>query len=342
MPYNVGMTELTLVLPFSLPPAELAADLVRALEAPHLAAVLTRSASYQRKSTPGATRSLPHENWLARHVGLQGDGLPFAAAVMRAYGLDAGSSSWLMVQPAHIEIARTHLLMRDARRLGLVESHARALYDSARPYFDEIGHTLVYGDAGTWFMRAGDWAALDTASPDSTGGMNLLDAMPQGAAALAYRKLQNEVQMLWHAHPANAEREARGLASINGFWPWGGSSAAQLPTAQIDSANAPSWLAALGTVVHGPFAQWPASAKRASSFVEASLIGPALATDWADWLQQMKRIDADVLAPALAAVKGGQPLRLVLSHRADLVEARVTALSQRSFWRRHSLDRLLA
>jgi hypothetical protein len=172
--------------------------------------------------------------------------------------------------------------------------------------------------------------------------MNLLDAMPQGAAALAYRKLQNEVQMLWHAHPANAEREARGLASINGFWPWGGSSAAQLPAAQIDSANAPSWLAALGTVVHGPFEQWLASAKRASTFVEASLIGPALATDWADWLQQMKRIDADVLAPALAAVKGGQPLRLVLSQRADLVEARVTALSQRSFWRRHSLDRLLS
>jgi hypothetical protein len=349
MPYNGGMTELTLVLPFALPPDELAADLVRALKAPNLAALLSRSASFSRRGEDGFARSLPHERLLAQALGLadRADSadkrLPFAAAVMRGYGLEPGQDSWLIVHPAHIEIARTHLLMGDARRLGLVESHARALYDSARPYFDEDGHTLLYGDALTWFMRAGDWATLDTASPDATGGMNLTDSMPQGACALAYRKLQNEVQMLWHGHPANAEREARGLPAINGFWPWGAAAGAPTPAAAMTfaSANAPPWMAALGPVVHGPFAHWLAAPARPPGFVDAALIGPALGGDWADWLVHMARIDSELLAPALAAVKGGLKLRLVLSHRSALVEARVSALSQRSFWRRHSLERLL-
>lgn len=358
MPYNGGMTELTLALPFCLPPAELAADLVRAANAqhlaPNLAALLSRTASFERRDGLDASggRSLPYERALARAAGAGEQGLPFAAAVMRGFGLDPGndrgddaaSDSWLIVHPAHIEIARTHLLMSDARRLGLVESHARALYDSARPWFDEDGHTLLYGDATTWFMRAGDWAGLDTSSPDATGGMNLTDAMPTApaAAALAYRKLQNEVQMLWHDHPANAEREARGLPAINGFWPWGGASAAQSWALPLASANAPPWLAALGSVVHGDFAAWLRDPARPAHFVEASLIGPALATDWADWLHQLGRIDSAVLAPVLAAVNGGLKLQLQLSHRSATLEARVTALSQRAFWRRHSLDRLLA
>ncbi len=341
MPYNVGMIDLTLVLPFSLPPAELGADLLRALQAPKLAALLPRSASFKRSTIDGAGRSLPHERWLARAAGLDEDKLAFAAAVMRGFGLDPGLDDWLIVHPAHIEIARTHLLMSDSRRLGLVESHARALYDSARPYFDEDGHTLLYGDALTWFMRAGDWADLDTASPDATGGMNLTDSMPLGPNALAYRKLQNEVQMLWHAHPANTEREARGLPAINGFWPWAAASGSQAAGTSIATVNAPPWMAALGPVVHGPFAHWLEQPGRPATFVEAALIGPALATDWADWLQQMARIDTEVLGPAVDAVKRGLKLTLVLSHRSELVELTATAMSQRSFWRSHSLDRLL-
>lgn len=351
MPYNGGMTDLTLVLPFALPPAELAADLVRALKAPNLAALLSRSASYTRRAVDGGARSLPHEQWLAAALGLAAPpsasaaapALPFAAAVMRGFGLDPGADSWLIVQPAHIEIARTHLLMRDMRTLALGESHARALHASAQPWFDEDGHTLLYGDASTWFMRAGAWRFLDTTSPDATGGMNLTDAMPQGAGALAYRKLQNEVQMLWHQHPANVEREARGLAAINGFWPWGGGDSVTTRAAatSIAFANAPAWMSALGTPLHGSFETWLAAPARPAALLDGCLIGPALGGDWASWLQQMARIDAELLAPALAAVKRGSRLKLVLSQRAELADVAVTSMSQRSFWRPHSLDRLL-
>lgn len=336
------MSDLTLVVPFALPPPDLAADLVRALEAPNLAALLTRSAAFRQSTHDDAARALPHEFWLARSLGLvDGDRLALAGAVMRGFGLDPGADDWLIVHPAHIEIARTHLSMMDLRRLALVESHARALFDSAKPYFDEDGHTLLFGDASTWFMRAGDWASLATTSPEATGGMNLTDSLPLGDRALAYRKLQNEVQMLWHSHPANAEREARGLPAINGFWPWAAANGARRSEARIASAGAPAWLAALGETVHSHIGDWIIRPERPAIFVEANLIEPYLAADWATWLAQMKRIDHELLAPVLALVKGGMKAKLVLSHRTALLEVGASAMAQRSFWRRHSLDRLL-
>src|SRR5699024_3748894 len=98
---------------------------------------------------------------------------------------------------------------------------ARALFDSAREAFEDGGYQLRYGRADTWFMRADDWDGLRTASPDAAVGMNLTDWMPSGPPARAFRKLQNDVQVGWYIHPANAAREARGQAPINTFWPWG-------------------------------------------------------------------------------------------------------------------------
>ncbi|MDL2356685.1 MAG: hypothetical protein QFF03_15645 [Pseudomonadota bacterium] len=340
------MTEITLVLPFALPPPELAPDLVRALNTQGLAALLSRSASLRTSAADPGARALPHELWLGCVLGLSdGRTLPFAAAAMRGYGLDPAGGTWFIVNPAHIEIARSHLLMADARRLGLLESHARALFDSAKPYFDETGNTLLYGDAHTWFMRADGWAALDTASPDAATGMNLTDWLPLGERASDYRKLQNEVQMLWHQHPANVERESRGFGAINSFWPWGAATAADAvaPAALLACAEAPPWLAAIATRHGASFAQLLAEPGTDVLFCDGSLAETALAADWAGWLAHMQRLEQDVFAPLLRALAGGRfaHVRLVLSHRNALTEVTTTALAQRKFWRRHTLDRLL-
>ncbi len=225
------MSQITLVLPFALPFPEFAPDLVRALGAstPALAALLTRTSSHARVPANDAVRALPHEQWLARALGLQDGGRPaFAAAAMRALGIAPEAGTWFIVNPVHIEIARTHLMMGDPAGLRLPEADSRALFETAQPYFEEAGHALVYGDARTWFMRADDWAELDTSTPDATLGMDLTDWMPVGARAAAFRRLQNEVQILWHTHPVNAEREARRLPPVNAFWTWGAADAARL------------------------------------------------------------------------------------------------------------------
>ncbi|HEU4776577.1 MAG TPA: hypothetical protein VFS95_07090 [Telluria sp.] len=339
------MTQITLVLPFALPPAELAADLVRALKTPALAGLLSR-ASMQELPFDQGRRLLPHETWLARKLGLSEEGQPsFAAAAMRGLGLDPGPHSWFIVNPAHVEITRSHLAMADLRQLRLSNVHAKELFETAKPVCDEAGKTLVYGDAHTWFMCAADWRTLQTASPDAAVGLNLTDWLPTGLHASEFRKLQNEVQMLWFEHPSNVEREARGLAAINSFWPWGMSCPnAAIPEAPLFAASVvPGWLAAIencpATELPNPFSGDAAD----SMLLRGDLAEAAIAGEWSAWLTGMQRFEEALFAPALAALRSGgkATMTLVLSNRNTIREFTTTSWSQRAFWRSPSLERLL-
>jgi len=339
------MTQITLVLPFALPPVELAADLVRALKAPALAELISR-ASARDLPVDANARTLPHEAWLARTLGLSPDGQPaFAAAAMRGLGLDPGNDSWFIVNPAHIEIARSNLSIADLRQLRLSNVHAKELFETARPVCDEAGKTLIYGDAHTWFMRAADWQTLQTASPDAAVGLNLTDWLPTGPAAAEFRKLQNEVQMLWFEHPSNVDREARGLAAINSFWPWGLSNAdAAVPAAPLFAASVvPSWLAAIencpATELPNPFSDGAAD----SMLLRGDLCEAAIAGEWSVWLAGMQRFEEALFAPALAALRNGgkASMTLVMGNRHSLKQFTTSSWSQRAFWRSVSLNRLL-
>ncbi|TFW33062.1 hypothetical protein [Massilia horti] len=348
------MAHITLVLPFALPAPEFATDLARALKAPALAALLSRTVSTRLTPADPKIRALPHETWLARTLGLHLDGQPaFARAAMRGYGLDPVDGTWFIVNPAHIEIARSHLLMSDLRHLHLSDEDSRALFDAARPSFDEAGHAAAYGDANTWFLRADDWAGMDTASPDAAVGMNLTDWMPLGQRALAFRKLQNEIQMVWHTHPSNASRAEHGLAPVNALWLWSGAPTsidahpAATPKsgayADIATFEVPSWLAALGTRKLATLDPIASDAQNDTLLVCGNVAAPAIAADWSSWLEQMQRLEAELFAPLLAALTKGsvKDIRLVLSHRDGLAEFTTTALAQRKFWRRPTLDRLI-
>src|SRR5471032_931248 len=123
MPYNLGMTEITLALPYALPPPEMAPDLLRALKTPALATLLSRNKHYQYNIYDNDSRVLPHEAWLAHALRLASapdrpdTGAPVATAVMHGCGLQAeaaaGHGHWFIVQPAHIQLSRTHLLLSD-------------------------------------------------------------------------------------------------------------------------------------------------------------------------------------------------------------------------------------
>lgn len=364
MPYNLAMNQLTLALPFALPPPELAPDLIRAMQTPALAALLSRYTKYQHFTFDSTFRVLPHEAWLAHAAGLAGApaleqaDASVAGAVMRGYGLGQTEGYWLLLQPVHIQISRNHLLMSDPRQLALSDAHARALFDSAKPYFDEIGLTLLYGDAGTWFLRADDWTSLQTATPDAAIGLNLSDAMPLGESARACRKLQNEVQMLWYEHPANEERLTRGQSEVNSIWIWGGAPAAGATPSQSGASgqpagtsaassplaigNAPPWMAALAE----PARRSP-DARQAiadgGTVLLGELIPNGLAGDWAAWLAQMQALEQHWFAPLLAALKDGSLARLtlILTHRNGWHEVSCTKNALRAFWRKHNLNKLL-
>jgi len=330
------MKQLELLLPFSIPPAALAVDLIKQMHTPAFSTLLARSSARKVLGFEEFSRSLPHETLLAGAKYDNTDVLPAAPSSpadtynkMQALGLAPTAGHWFTLSPVHIHIARDHLVLTDWRRLPLAEQEARALFDAAQGMCEEVGKTLFYGDAGTWFLRADDWSDMQTATPDAACGHNIDIWMAKGTQELAWRKLQNEIQMLWFAHPVNAERETRGDLPVNSVWLWGGSD---------EPAEAPNYARgrqALDQIL--------AAKSENHLLVLDELLEASLNSDWGSWLQQMHHLETACMAPLLQALRDGrlQQLRLILSDGATLAYHTVSPWSLRRFWIRPNLNPLL-
>lgn len=362
------MKSLDILLPFGLLQPQLGADLLRALQAPALATLLARTRfgknALRTYSFNEFSRALPHETWSAQRFGLnpelpaeslaelQADtSPPLAASALRSFGLAADTGFWFVIQPVHIHIARDHLVLTDLRQLQLAEPEARRLFEVARALFEQDGRQLLYGNPSTWFARADDWSELQTATPDAACGRSIDIWMPKGNGERQWRKLQNEVQMEWFAHPVNEERQARGAKPVNSIWLWGGAPAALAARANgYQSAfNLPDGMAAyrLSDAMRqqaGSAEQVLAAATGHSLLVLDALLEAALANDWSYWLERMHALEQDWFGPLLQALQAGQLERLTLicSNGTHLVEASSSTRSLKKFWVKPSLARLQA
>jgi len=348
------MTHLELLLPFGLLPPTLGDDLLRSLNAPALAMLLARTrfgaAGFRAESSDPYARALPHELWNARRAGLPADpqaggSPPLAAAALRQHGLTETDGHWFLLRPVHLHIARDHLVLTDWRRLQLTEVPARRLFDTARPLFEAAGKTLRRADADTWFVRADDWSELQTATPDAACGHSVDIWMPHGTGELAWRKLQNEVQMEWFTDPLNEERQAQGLEPVNSIWLWGGAPAADTGSGDWSEVfNLPSTMACGNAARHqadSP-AQLLAAKPRRALLVLDQLSAAALASDWGYWLECLHALEREWFAPLLQALQAGEigRLTLICSNATELIEASTSGGALRQFWIRPSLARL--
>ncbi len=368
------MNHLEILLPFGLPPKEIAPDLITTLNAPAFSTLISRTISgkrgLQKRIFEDFSLALPHEIWLAQRCGLQqasmpSDAIPLALATMQSMGLkpetelEAKSAHWFVLNPVHIHVARDHLVLTDQRQLSIDETESRALFDTALPYFQEMGYSLVYGDACTWFVRADDWRDFQTGTPDAACGHNVTLWMPQGQHALQWRKLQNEIHMLWHNHRINENRAERGLPVLNSIWLWGGASAWQ-QNKRSSSVTDFTHIFNLSNqnIGYRQFCQSGEQHSNAADVIQAQpkhgllmldeLIAPALANDWSDWLAQWQALEENWFVPLLAALQVGRikQISLILSsshsNSKQLSTFITTSNSLRKFWLRPTLKKLLS
>jgi hypothetical protein len=252
---------------------------------------------------------------------------------MQQLGMPPEPGYWLVLEPAHFHVARDHLVLTDRRQLALDEATSQTLFDAAHPLFAESGYTLRYGDAGHWFLRADAWSGLRTCSPDVACGHNIDVWLPRGQGERDWRRLHNEVQMLWHTHEINEAREQHGQRRINALWLWGGSDGTSAPAGRTglrELARCSLGLAAPLPVVND-----------APVLVDV-LIGAALAGDWSAWLTAMADLDNRYSAPMLTRLQQGaiDGITLVLTDGTHAVEWKLRRSSMRKFWVRSSLARL--
>lgn len=344
----LGMKQLDILLPFALPPADMVTDLLRHAAAPGLAWLAGKAPARDTREVDPYARALPSEYWFAAQAGMSaasGNSPAVATTLMQRYHIPADEGFWFILHPAHVHLAMNHLAITDIGVLDLDDTQSRQLYEAARPLFIEAGLTLVYGDNQTWFVRADAWQDLVTASPGIANGRNMDLWLPQGDSERAWRRLHNELQMLWHTHPVNAALEKQGSKSVNGLWLWGGARAAlQREVPAYDYyVNLGGWQTALvpGTqqVSAKNLETVPVAGPQRILITDDRLAGPALAGEWGDWLAALASLDADWLTPAVDALRRGgtSQVSLIMTGEDRMSSLAVRRSANWLFWRKPSL-----
>jgi hypothetical protein len=294
-----------LLVPFAAAASAQAGQALQGLRLPQLERLLAalEPGAVLGSDEPGL--NLPHEHALAALRGWRIDDgrLPFAAAAARADGLDvaADGEGWALLTPAHWEVGREQVVLRDPAELALDADASRAFVQALQPLFADAGWRLQWGAPLRWYAVHASLATLATASLDRVIGHAIDPWLPDRLAGRALRRLQAEVQMLLHDHPLNRAREDRGALPVNSFW-------------------------ASGT---GPTP--PVQADPADLRVDERLRAPLLAQDWAAWAEAWHALDAGPIAELAAHAGRGNPVALTLAGERY---ARRFDSKRRSVWQR--------
>lgn len=193
------------------------------------------------------------DDWLGAAGGLAMH--PAGPCVRAAAGLEASGEAWACLRPVHLLAAIDHLQV-DAAPVHLEAGDRATLVADLARHFAGTDYAFLDVSGPDWLLGSARPLEVSSCAPDALPGRNLRELMPRGADSAAIASLMNEVQMLLHEHPVNVARTSRGVAPVNGLWPWGWGHEApvgrlELPVLATDDA----WLEAAwrvhGGVVHG-------------------------------------------------------------------------------------------
>ncbi|WP_255535909.1 hypothetical protein [Polynucleobacter sp. MG-27-Goln-C1] len=173
-------------------------------------------AGFEQNAPPSG---LPQERFLL------GDRLPIAPVLLLGQSDLAVNPNETIacLQPIHFHATRDHLILMAQSQIDLTANESAKLLEVALPFIEEdFGNKVIFQGQRDWFIPAGPFVSLATHSIDQAHGRNIDWWMPRDTSevgiAKIWRKLQNEIQMLWHIDPVNEERAQRGLPSINSLW----------------------------------------------------------------------------------------------------------------------------
>ena len=164
----------------------------------------------------------------ARGIGrtmLTAAGWPADTGVAPLAALGAGAATdatfVLIADPVHFEAGHADVVL--TRIIDdLAHDEAEALITTLGAHFAADGLRFIAPRANAWFVLSE--ARRDSATTPTAAliGKSLVAHLTQSAQAATWRRMQDEAGMLLHEHPVNLAREARGAATVNALWFWGG------------------------------------------------------------------------------------------------------------------------
>lgn len=296
-----------IVLPGALPDPEAARALLPHLQqaAPTFTGWLASARARLQAVEPAASGCTAYEQWQLERAGFRPDAQQNLSAGLgplwaRESGLAPDQPVWL-AELVHMAPTQSSTAVLASEALNITPDQSVALFESAQALFEGTGFRLHRDGDLRWRVEAPSSFALRSASPALVAGTSVNNWWPQQETARPWRRLVNEIQMLWFGHPVNTARQGLGLPPVNGLWLFGGARPAQLQAATP-----------------------PADAQRYEA-----LQAPFMAQDWAGWLAALAELEVQVFRPL--AQQGIQPV-LVLAGRRELATLEPRALARWTQW----------
>jgi hypothetical protein len=127
---------------------------------------------------------------------------------------------WIRADPVYLEAGRDSLVMHAG--LGLRRNEAERLAAELNESLALDGWLLKAPSPERWYLKPPAEASVTTTPLAEAIGRNIHPLLPRGPDHQAWHSRLNELQILLHTSPVNAEREARGELPANSVWFWGG------------------------------------------------------------------------------------------------------------------------
>lgn len=287
-----------LIIPGSLPPHTVATDLL-----PHVQERCPALVQRMQRLHPVITACPPEETGCSALEFIELSARGYSGENGHSFGAGLGPLRAGITHPedpvwvadlCSVAIGREGAALAIPDSLGLDHAHADALFDAVKPLWSESGISALPIGSGRWRVWLAPDARLHSISPAAVSTLSVSDWWPQDDSMKAWRKLLNEVQMVWHTHPVNEHRAAMGLEPINSLWLYGGATG------------------------------WKPSPRVSNDQYLNQLAKSFLDNDWASWLDQLPDVSEQ-----LSKLPENVTLTLVGERRTITLSA-----PQQTWWQR--------
>lgn len=302
------MKHLHLHIPELLLPRDAMQRISAGLQLPYLSKILARS---DRTSAPHHAS----EDYLCEAFGAHA----FAPIRAAADGLEVGDAYWMCADPVHLELQQSQVILQSEVKCGAEDS--AALCDALNAHFAQDGIAFVAPHPQRWYICMDSPSDVVMTPLRVASWRDVKSYQPQGADALRWRSLSNEIQMLLHGHAINQSREERGMQALNSLWLWGGGTAQPIKTQMGalggDEALCLPFAKAAGLPYYTSLEQMLQTEGEAGVWVEIALATAWQRGDLYAWRDAMEWIERELARPLWDAIRQGRLQEITLDVLAE-------------------------
>lgn len=328
-----------LLIPGALPPSNIAKDLIPQVEqhCPLLVERLKTLAATVQELKPEDTGCTPFEAVKLQQLGYApppGANLGTGLAALHAGVKNTAETVWLAELSA-ISVGREGATIAHPASFEVTPEEADALFDAVSGLWADRAISALPINARQWRIWLEPSANTRSLTPAAMAEMRLSDWWPQEDSLREWRRLLNEIQMVWHEHPVNIARAERGEVPINSLWLFGGAQgwsptqvAVQPPlraqarpraigSTQTQAQAASQLVQPRQTPIEGTSRNptQTSAGSLASAMTYEGLHTPYLQGDWAAWIAALPALSAHLstLDPNTTLTLTGQQRCVVLT-----------------------------